>query len=133
MIKVVLFDVDGVIVNAEMWSKQLANDYGINPSIIDTFFKKEFQNCLIGKADLKVSISPYLKKWGWDKSVDDLLEYWFKSEHKIFEPLIIYIQNLRTKGIKCYLATNQEKYRTEYMLDQMKFNDYLMECIHQLI
>ncbi len=123
MIKVVLLDVDGVIVNSEMWSNQLSNDYGIDPSIVDPFFRKEFQDCLNGKTDLKETIAPYLKKWGWEKSVDELLEYWFKAEHKIFEPLVVYIQNLRLKGFKCYLATNQERHRTKYLLDQMGFED----------
>jgi len=38
-------------------------------------FKNEFQPCLVGEADLKEQINPYLEKWGWKKSVDDFLEH----------------------------------------------------------
>lgn len=31
-----------------------------------------------------------------------------------------HIRNLREKGIKCYVATNQEKYRVQYIQDYMK-------------
>lgn len=55
----------------------------------------------------------------WEKSVEELLRYWFKSEHKVDENIIEAIKKLRQRGIKCYLATNQEKYRTEYFIHQM--------------
>ncbi len=121
MIKAILFDADGVIINTEMFSVQLAKDYHIDPQKLLPFFKNEFQKCLTGKADLKVELQPYLKQWGWTKSADDFLTYWFASEHKIDESLIAYIQTLRRRGIPCYMATNQEKYRTEYFLTRMGF------------
>ncbi len=121
MIKVIIFDADGVLINGEMFSVKLAKDYGISSEKTTPFFTGPFQACLIGDADLKVVITPYLKEWGWKKSADALLEYWFQAEHNIDEALVLYIQGLRQKGIKCYLATNQEKYRSAYMLDKMGF------------
>ncbi len=47
------------------------------------------------------------------------MEYWFQIEHTINEELITYIQELRGKGILCFIATNNEKYRFQYMLDKM--------------
>jgi len=37
--------------------------------------------------------------------------------------LIEKIKQLRSEGIKCYLATNQEKYRTKYMRETMDFEN----------
>ncbi|MGI8420041.1 MAG: HAD family hydrolase [Candidatus Levyibacteriota bacterium] len=123
MIKVILFDADGVLINGELFSEQLQREYNISTKKTISFFEGPFQACLTGNADLKEILAPYLKEWGWKKSVDDLLTYWFEAEHTIDEALVSYIQQLRLKGIKCYVATNQEKYRVAYMLKNMGFND----------
>jgi putative hydrolase of the HAD superfamily len=39
----------------------------------------------------------------------------------IDQSLIDYVQQLRQQNIHCYLATQQEKYRTAYLLDKMGF------------
>ena len=44
-----------------------------------------------------------------------------RVRHMIDQALIDYIQQLRQRGIRCYLATQQEKYRTAYLLDKMGF------------
>ena len=122
-IKVVLFDADGVMINGEMFSEHLERDFGVSKDIIAPFFKGPFRDCIIGNADLKEIILPYLKEWNWEGTVDEFLTYWFKSEHNIDMNLVKYISKLRDKGIKCYLVTNQEKYRVEYMLKEMDFQN----------
>lgn len=123
MISTILFDADGVLVNSERFSTQLARDYPVDQAKVAEFFTEYFPDCLVGKADLKEAISPYLAGFGWSKSVDELLEYWFTVEHHLNEPLIEYIQKLRAQGMYIAVATNNEKYRAQYMLDQMGFSD----------
>jgi putative hydrolase of the HAD superfamily len=50
-----------------------------------------------------------------------LLDYWFKAEHSLNEEFMEYVQRLRKSGLTVVLATNQEKYRTQYMRDHMGF------------
>jgi putative hydrolase of the HAD superfamily len=121
MIKVVLFDTDGVLVNGEMFSVHLERDYGISTATTKKFFEGPFKKCLIGESDIKEILPPYLKEWGWNGDVEGFLMYWFRSEHDIDSQLIKTVSELRSKGIKCYIATNQEKYRTEYLLKKMGF------------
>lgn len=121
MIKAIIFDADGVVINGEMFSKCLARDYGITRETTKGFFTGPFQDCRIGKADLKEVIKPYIQRWGWKSTVEELLAYWFKSEHKTDQDLVDYIQGLRKRGILCFLATNQEKYRIQYLLNEMDF------------
>ena len=121
MIKVILFDADGVMVNGERFSIALNRDYGISIETTPPFFNGPFQDCLVGNIDLRDAVSPYLSSWGWDKGVDAFLEYWFSIEHTINEELVAYIQELRNQKILCFLATNNEKYRFQYMLDKMGF------------
>lgn len=123
MISTVLFDADGVLINAEMASYYFARKYNLSPETTVEFYKGPFQDCITGKLDAKDVLPPYLKKWGWQKSVDDFMHEWFEYEHKLDEELIAYVQKLRQKGIKCYVATNQDKHRAQYMLDEMGFKN----------
>src|SRR3989338_8065882 len=124
MIKVVIFDADGVIVQSKRkFSIKLEEKYDISRDMTLPFFNGPFQDCLIGSSDLKETISPYLPVWGWDRGVDEFLDIWFKAEHKVDEELAEYISSLRTQGILCLLATNNEKHRFNYMLDTMGLKD----------
>jgi len=118
-----IFDVDGVLITGKMFSQHLEDDYGISKDKTMPFFTTVFNDCLEGRADLQQSIQPYLKDWKWQGSVQDFLEYWFTAEHIVDSQLIGQIQNLRQKGIRAYVATNQEKYRTEYLKTKMGFSD----------
>ena len=120
MIKIILFDVDGVLVDGELFSRRLARDHGITLEMTRSFFAGPFSECLVGQADLKQVLLDYMREWGWQHSIDDFLSFWF-SEHSINEPLLISVQHLRQQGIPCYLATNQEQYRTAYILEEMGF------------
>ncbi len=121
--KCILFDADGVVINSEMFSVQYQKKHKVSNDKMLPFFKGEFQNCLVGKADLIELVKPWLPKWKWEGTVDEFLQFWFKAEHNVDKKIITIIQKLRKKGIKCYLATNQEKYRTQYMKNEMKFEE----------
>lgn len=119
--KIYMFDADGVVIQSRMFSQKYAQEFNVSISELDDFFKTDFQECLIGKSDLKIVIKPWLKKWNWSKSVDEFLDYWFKAENQINDALSENIRMLRKNKIKCILATNQEKYRLEYMKKEMDF------------
>lgn len=121
MLKAMLFDVDGVLVNGEPFSRQLARDYGITLEMTAAFFRGPFSECLVGRADLKEEIASYLRQWGWQESVDQFLADWFAYETRIDEALLSAIQQLRQHGLSGYLATNQERYRAAYILNEMGF------------
>jgi len=117
MTKAIIFDADGMIVHGERFSSRLARDYGISTDTTDHFFRNEFQLCLVGTADLKEELQKYLDQWGWKDDLDALVDYWFADTYNEidvrFEPVI---QSLREQGIKTYLATNNEKYRTDNLV-----------------
>src|SRR5437762_9253733 len=105
MLKVLLFDVDGVLSIGEAWYKHLERDHGITREMTREFFTTAFKECLIGKADTKEKIAPYLPQWGWRGSADDFLEYWFSHEAYRNEPLLASVLELRQQGKACYIAT----------------------------
>ena len=118
-IKAALLDLDGIAIvgRKRFFSERLAEDLGIPNEIVQEFFSKELKRCTFGNADLKELIAPYLVKWGWPGTVDSLLEYWFVSESTKDEAVLAIVKQLRDKGITCYIATRQEKYRMQYLLD----------------
>lgn len=121
--KAVIFDNDGVLTNApEMFSNRLIRERNLDKKKVDDFFINIFVPlCMRGKADLKIELAKALPKWGIKDSVDSIMMSWFESENCIDEKVKQLIIYLRKQGIKCYLATNQEKYRTEYMIQEMGF------------
>jgi putative hydrolase of the HAD superfamily len=122
MISTLILDADGVLIHGNSFSERLSRDYDVDKDKEREFFTGKFQECLVGKADLKESIAPYLTSFGWKGTVDELLEYWFAQEYELNKPLIEYVGRLRQSGTHVVLATNQEKYRTQYMLDHMGFD-----------
>jgi putative hydrolase of the HAD superfamily len=122
MLKVILFDADGVLINGKGFAVHLEQDLGWSQEKVLPFFAGPFQDCLSGKSDLKEVIAPFLQEWGWQQGVDDFLKYWFTVEHSVDQPLIDYIQRMRKAGIRCFVATNQERQRASYMLEEMGFS-----------
>ncbi len=120
MIKIVIFDTDGMLIRREMYfSQRFSKEFGIPIEKILPFFKNEFQLCLVGEADLKEELPKYFDQWGWRKSVDELLVYWFSNECELDKELIKSVNDLRKKGIGCYLNTNNEKYRVQYLFEDV--------------
>lgn len=112
-----------MIPHTQKFSVTLSEDYGISIEKTLPFFSGPFQDCLVGSKDLREAIAPHLKEWGWEKGVDALLECCFQLEHKIDNDIMMYIADLRKKGVKCFVVTNNEKYRFQYMLEKMGFKD----------
>ena len=119
-VKAVLFDADGVLtVPEELFSNKYAQSKGLDTEPFKQFFRGPFQQALIGKAALKDLIQQYNDVWQWDGEVEDLLRQWCESEDLRNVPLIEYAQSLRKSGTPCYVGTNQERYRGNYMQEVM--------------
>jgi len=57
-----LFDIDGVFITAsEPFSKRYETEVG-KSGMMTVFFKGVFQDCLVGKADLKEEVSKHLEE-----------------------------------------------------------------------
>lgn len=118
-IKAVIFDADGVVNDGKLLSLE---KFGIPSERLQSFFREAFPNCLINKSDLKEAIVPYLSEWQWTGSVDELLNYWFESGNEINEVVWNMAESLKEQGVRIYVGTNQEKYRTQFMCEHMGYD-----------
>ena len=123
-IKAVLFDADGVVINPAMqFAKYLLTTHGITPEMTRPFFNGVFIDCLLGKADLKAVLPPFLAEWQWHASVDVFVDTWMAEDGHADQHVINAVQRLRSMGLVCGLATLQEHHRAGYMKTAMNFNE----------
>ncbi len=127
MVKIIIFDIDGVLINGKRFSDILEHDYKISKEKTLPFFTGAFQQCLTGNADLREEIAPFLKEWGWEKTVDDFLWYWFTAEQNVDREIFAYVEVLKSKGIHVYVASNNEKYRTAYLWNELGLSKVFAE------
>lgn len=131
--KAVVFDVDGVLtLHGEPFSQAYARANNKDYAGFRAFFQGEFQNALIGKADLKQLILAHDDLWESHGDVDHLLAKWFSAEHSPNTPLLDALQVLHTQGTPCYIATNQEKYRGTHLIEHVLpkiFDGYFVSAL----
>jgi putative hydrolase of the HAD superfamily len=121
MIKAVILDADGVVVFPWRFARYLEREHGITPEMTRPFFRDIFDDCLVGRADLRAVLPPFLCEWGWPGSVDGFISSWLKIEDAVDERVVQVVRALRRNGLTCCLATSQERRRAEYMKTAMAF------------
>lgn len=130
MIKAILFDADGVVLvkHKEYFSERFAREYNAPIEELRMFFRTEFPECQEGKRDLKEELGKRLPGWNWGKGVDAFLEYWFANDIVLDHDVFAKVQQFKDQGIDCYLATDQEKYRAEYLRKNCKLDEVFTGC-----
>ena len=125
----VLFDLDGVLVHPRDFRRLLESDYGIGPETTRTFFQTRFVSCLRGEADLVEELPPYLEEWGWPDSADEFVRIWFEVESTPIHDVLAFVTGLRVRGLRCHIASNQERHRARYLAETMGFRE-LFDSLH---
>jgi putative hydrolase of the HAD superfamily len=125
MNKVILFDLDGVLtLPEEAFSVIYTKSHGYDIEPFTHFFENEWVEFVTGKKDLKEHITNNPDLWKWDGTSDELLNFWFQAEDVKNDSLLEVIRLAREAGFKCYIATEQEKYRTKYVKEVMFKNEF---------
>ena len=129
MTRVVLFDVDGVLVHGYhsrpelqlRWDENLLADLGIDPEafkdrfIYDVFVKK----VLVGKIGLVEALDRVLPQLGYKGPTQRIVSYWLEHDSRLNVELIDVARRLKAAGVKLYIATNQEHLRADYLMQQV--------------
>jgi len=123
-VRIVILDVDGVVTHPSRFASKLEKDHGVASAAWFAFLEGPYQETLTGKADLKTVIQPFLAEWNWKGTVDEFLTYWFRTEDVVNEEVLKVVEDLGVRGIKCYLASNQDKYQMEFLRDTMNLKHW---------
>lgn len=126
MIKLVLFDVDGVVIKSrgKFFSQRLAEKQGLPIEEVMPFFTGDYKLCATGLADLKEVLPRYFETWKWQGTVEDLMNFWFEGEKDTDPEVINIVETLRSKNILCGLASDNEKYRIEYLMKEVELENH---------
>lgn len=127
MIKALLIDLDGVIIQPrhKYFSQKLSEEYDIPLELIMPFFRNDYKNAATGKVSIKDILPYFLKKWNWNKSLDAFLNYWFESENDINLEVVEQIEQIRKKGIKVYIASDNERERGNYIMNIIELKNHV--------
>lgn len=124
MLRDVLFDVDGVLVHPWRFRDYLIREHGIGPETTKPFFRGAFVRCVTGRADLFEELPPFLDAWGWRESVAAFVEAWLREEDALNGEVLSYVDELRKRGVRCHVASTQERHRAAYLAGEMALADH---------
>ena len=131
-VNAIVFDVDGVLVRAGVFGEILERQYGLDRSRTGAFFQGPFKECILGRADLREALEPFLLEWGWSGSVQDCLDLWFQADSELNQQMLDVAAALREDGRRCYVASTQEACRAAYLEDVLglasKFDGLFFSC-----
>ena len=121
-ISTVLFDADGVIQwplhnRRDMWNALLGD-----ADKVDEFFAALLaleRTCYCGEGDFVGALPNMMRDWQSTGSIEDLLRGW--TAIRVDLQVVELIRRLRSGGVRCYLATNQEPFRGRYMSEQLNY------------
>jgi HAD superfamily hydrolase (TIGR01509 family) len=130
MIKAIIFDLNGVFITSPLLSDRFYSDFGIEPEIFLPALKEIMAKVRMPNAGSVYSYwKPYLGKWGVKLSQKEFEKYWFEAEEENGR-LVDFAQELKNKGIKLFILSNNLRKRTEYYNAQFPFLTELFDKVY---
>lgn len=120
-----MLDVDGVLIDGrpsdgQFWTHTLQEDLGIDPAeLVQEFFLKDWLSIVTGERDLLPSLSEALGRFASHVTAEEFVSYWFKMDSRIVDQVLSDCEAARQRGMRIYLATNQEHLRAQYLMNTL--------------
>lgn len=123
-ISTILFDADGVLQYPgvdykQAFSKLLGSRmHEADQFFLDIFFAERLS--LAGGSDFQNDLIDLLKRWNLSQDAEQVLK--ISTQIKTNESILAMIGALRSAGIKCCLASNQQAYRARFMSETLEYS-----------
>ena len=123
-VRAVLFDADGVVQRTKPgWLDELGRLSG-SPDNVENFIQDVFkaeEPCLLGEGDFEQSLSTVLEKWDSPVAVCEAMSIWTMIDPD--DAVLSLIRTIRSNGTRVALATNQQRQRADFMLNELGYAD----------
>lgn len=114
----IIFDIDGVLIDDS------AGTFGARKQEIPGFFENEWEACVTGKQDTREALAKYL---GGLAEAEAYQQRWFDYESKLNNSMVNWVKSLKNQPVILAAATNQDKYRSDYLQNSLNFKDLFGE------
>ncbi|HRI36109.1 MAG TPA: HAD-IA family hydrolase [bacterium] len=122
---VFLFDVDGVVIRANgYFSKSFCEMHNLPADFFDTFFREDFPLALVGEADAREHMAVRLSGTVFGGRTGEVFDAWFEYNSAVNGEVLDFADRLRQAGHPVALATNQEKHRIAYLLNELGLTEF---------
>ena len=131
MVKVLMMDVDGVLVHGRPedgrhWSASIEADLGLRAGDLQReFFEVHWENVVLGRVLLADCLSPVLDKIAPHLTPEEFITYWFERDSRLDRELLQELAVVRSTGIPIYLATNQEHRRARHLMETLGLAEHV--------
>lgn len=129
--RTIMLDVDGVLVRgrphdgAHLFT-DLQKDLGLSLEQLQLeFFKPRWSAIVTGQKLLVPELTEVLARIAPYVTAKTLIDYWFLNDSRVDRAVIDAVAELRMKGDRVYLATNQEHMRASYLMETMGLRDHV--------
>lgn len=129
--RAIMMDVDGVLVagrphdGAHLFT-DLEKDLGIPLEELQReFFAPRWPAIVTGQKPLLTELAEVLAQIAPLVSAETLMDYWFRNDSRIDTRVLQSMDELRARGDRVFLATNQEHLRADYLMKNMGLAEHV--------
>jgi len=130
MLKALIFDLNGVLVQSPPLSERFKDKYNIPTETFLPVLKETLAKVRTPEAGSVFSyFQPYLEKWGLKINEKEFLSFWFKVESVVPE-IIEMARTAKLRGIKLFILSNNFEERAVYYRANFPFIYELFEAVY---
>jgi putative hydrolase of the HAD superfamily len=130
-IKALMLDVDGVLVDGRPedgrhWQTSIEEDLGFSSATLhERFFAPYWEDIVLGRAGLMERLTTAFQNIAPHVTPTTFLAYWFERDSRLVAAFLPELALVRSRGIRVYLATNQEHLRAAHLMGALGLAEHV--------